>query len=69
MYENFNNFNGVGRYIDAKTLAQQLGISKVGLLLLCRKGQFPPGVRIGRARRWSVEEVKEWLSRKGGKGA
>ncbi len=49
-------------YVSAETLAKSLGLSKIGLIALSRKGQFPPGVRIGHSRRWSVSEVKEWLN-------
>ncbi len=52
-------------YVNAVTLAKSLGISKVTLYKLIKNGELPPGVKIGRCRRWSVAQVNEWLSKKG----
>lgn len=52
------------KYVDAVTLAKSLGISRVGLYNLIKHGELPPGVKIGRCRRWSVAQVSKWLSRK-----
>ena len=52
-------------YVNATTLAKSLGISRVGLLSLVKRGEFPAGVKLGHSRRWNVAQVNEWLSRKG----
>ncbi len=56
-----NSFKELG-YVDAKTLAQHLGLSKIGLLVMAKRGDFPRGIKIGHARRWNIAEVKEWLN-------
>ena len=53
----------LGTYANATQLAECLGISRSGLLQLCKRGQFPRGFRLGHNRRWSVSEVKAWLER------
>lgn len=56
-------------YVNAVTLAKSLGISKVTLYNLIKHGELPPGVKIGRCRRWSVAQVSAWLDGKTQKGA
>lgn len=56
-------------YVNATTIAKSLGISRVGLLSLVKRGEFPAGVKLGHSRRWSVAQVNEWLDGKTQKGA
>ena len=56
-------------YVNAKTLAKSLGISRVGLLSLVKRGEFPAGVKLGHSRRWSVAQISAWLDGKTQKGA
>ena len=51
-------------YVNAVTLAKSLGISRVTLYNLIKRGELPAGVKIGRCRRWSVSLVNEFLSKK-----
>jgi predicted DNA-binding transcriptional regulator AlpA len=48
--------------IDARTVANQLGISPSSLRRMVLAGDFPAGVRLGgRAVRWSSEAVTHWI--------
>ena len=52
----------LGEYANATQLAECLGLSRSGLYALRKRGQFPNGVRIGKARRWNVYDVAAWLA-------
>ena len=59
---NYMNSNDeLSRYVSATELALMLGIARSGIFNLMKQGKFPHGVKIGRNRRWNVQEVKEWL--------
>ena len=51
----------LGNFVSATELASALGIARSGIFNLVKAGKFPHGVKIGRSRRWNVQEVKEWL--------
>lgn len=51
----------IGKYVSATELARELGIARSGIFNLVKTGKFPHGIKIGRNRRWNVEEIKEWL--------
>ncbi len=48
-------------YIDIRALQEALGLSRAGIIGLCKKGQLPNGFKVGRSRRWAVSEVNAWL--------
>ena len=56
-----NTQEDFGRYVSATELALMLGIARSGIFNLVKRGDFPHGVKIGRNRRWNLQEVKEWL--------
>ena len=47
--------------LDARRLAESLGISTRHLESLLATGQLPLPVRLGRRRVWPVDEVRAWL--------
>ena len=63
-----NNGKGVKtmleEYVTAVTLAKSLGISRVGLYNMVKRGELPAGVKIGKSRRWRVSLVNEFLNKK-----
>src|SRR5262249_4578985 len=50
------------RLLDAKSLAERLGISRRGLSGLTARGELPPGYLVGGVRRWEWGEVLRFLS-------
>ena len=51
----------LGNFVSATELATALGIARSGIFNLVKAGKFPRGIKIGRNRRWNIQEVKEWL--------
>ena len=49
------------QYLNANQLAQSLGISRGAIYSLMRKGIIPPGLKIGRSRRWSIKDIQATL--------
>ena len=49
------------RYLTPKEVVAMLKISKTTLHFLCKSGNFPPGIKIGHARRWSLTELQNFL--------
>ncbi|MCC6493489.1 MAG: helix-turn-helix domain-containing protein [Pirellulales bacterium] len=48
--------------ISANQLAELLGISKRHLWSLNAQGKLPRPVRLGRAVRWPLGEIREWIA-------
>ena len=48
--------------VNAKQLAQELGVTTRTLYSLMNVGQLPVGVKIGRSRRWDSDKIKNWLN-------
>jgi len=48
--------------ISANQLAELLGISKRHLWSLNAQGKLPRPVRLGRAVRWPLREIREWIA-------
>ena len=46
--------------VDQMTAARMLGLGKTLFYELLATGQIPPGVKLGRRRLWSVDELKAW---------
>lgn len=48
--------------LDIEGLAEYLGIT-VGQIYSARhRGQMPPAFKVGRALRWRIEDVDEWVA-------
>ena len=47
--------------VNAKQLAQELGVTTRTLYSLMNAGQLPAGIKIGRSRRWDSEKINHWL--------
>jgi len=47
--------------IDAKDVAQRLGVSLRKLEYLISDGNAPAFTRIGRTRKWRLKDVDEWI--------
>ncbi len=48
--------------LSAASVAKLLGISERHLWALNSSGRLPRPVRLGRAVRWSVSELRDWLA-------
>ena len=49
--------------VTAKELANLLGVSKRHVWAMDADGRLGPrGIALGRAKRWSLQEVKDWLA-------
>ncbi len=46
---------------DARELAKALGVSKRHVWRMDASGLIPRAVWLGRAKRWLVNEIREWL--------
>ena len=55
----------LGEYVTVKQLQEALHMSRSGIYQLCRRGYLPQGIRLGRAHRWSVDEINAWLELRG----
>ena len=64
-----NDHDDKRRLLTARQIAQLLGkTEKTVLNLAGRPGaDFPPSIKIGRRRLWSVADYDEWLQRKTGR--
>lgn len=49
--------------IDAKEVAQRLGVSLRKLEYLISDGNAPAFTRIGRTRKWRLKDVDEWIEK------
>ncbi len=49
--------------IDAKDVAQRLGVSLRKLEYLISDGNAPAFTRIGRTRKWRLKDVDEWIEK------
>jgi len=49
--------------IDAKDVAQKLGVSLRKLEYLISDGNAPAFTRIGRTRKWRLKDVDEWIEK------
>lgn len=50
--------------LDAAEAARLLGIGRSTFYRLDETGAVPRGVRLGRMRRWSSEELRAWIAAK-----
>ena len=52
----------IGQYLSAIQLAQALSVSRSCILSLAQRGILPAGIKIGRSRRWRLDDVKRVLN-------
>lgn len=52
-------------WLNAEELAQALGVCARSIATWQHTGELPPPVKIGRCKKWNIEEVKKFLQRKG----
>lgn len=50
-----------GILVDAVEAAELLGISRAHFLKQVSNGEAPRGVKVGRSRRWSTDELSAWV--------
>jgi len=56
------------RAINSREAAELLGISLATLYRMTSNGStFPKGTKIGRARRWWISDLVNWMERRAGK--
>ncbi|MBI2060184.1 MAG: helix-turn-helix domain-containing protein [Nitrospirae bacterium] len=54
--------------LDVKDLGRLLKLSAQAVFTrLCRGGDLPPGIRIGKLRRWRRQTVAAWLAEREGR--
>lgn len=47
--------------LNAKQLAEYLGVKPRTIYALMQKGELLPSVKFGGSRRWDLDKVKQWL--------
>ena len=52
----------IGQYLSAIQLSQALSVSRSCILSLAQRGILPEGIKIGRSRRWRLDDVKRVLN-------
>lgn len=52
--------------MSLKRVARTLAVSEKTLRRWVAKGDFPPGLRVGRCWRWSTTTVERWLAEREG---
>ena len=48
--------------LDACAVAEMLGIGRTHLFELNKTGRLPIPIKLGRAVRWRVDELREWVA-------
>ena len=54
----------IDEYCNVRELCNSLNMSRSAIYGLTKRGLFPEGIRVGRAHRWKVQEVRNWLEAK-----
>ena len=52
----------IGQYLSAIQLSQALSVSRSCILSLAQRGILPAGIKLGRSRRWRLDDVKRVLT-------
>ncbi|WP_413775042.1 helix-turn-helix transcriptional regulator [Brucella sp. JSBI001] len=52
------------RFIDVKEVRQLIGFSQAKIYVMVNEKTFPAPLKFGRASRWSLNTVREWMARK-----
>ena len=50
--------------LTKENVCEDLNVSMRGLEMMIARGEFPPGVRIGKKMYWCLEVIDNWKSRK-----
>ena len=50
----------VAQFLTLKDLCQRLKLSQGMIFKLMKSGAIPQGVKFGRVRRWTVNEIEQW---------
>ena len=53
-----NNSNK--KFLNVSEVAQRYGLGKVTIFAKVKAGEFPAGIKIGRSRRWSIDELEQF---------
>ena len=53
--------NGISQYLTGADIAKRLSMSKKNVYSLADRGILPASIRIGKARRWKLDDVKQAL--------
>ena len=48
--------------LSVRSLAERLECSPRHVERMCAAGKLPSPIRMGRAKRWSVDEIKRWIA-------
>src|SRR4051794_19510027 len=51
----------MGLLIDSKALSKLLNLSQGTIYNMEKEGRMPAAIRIGKAVRWSLDEIKAWI--------
>lgn len=49
---------------DIATVEATLGVSRSTIARMCDRGEFPRPIRVGRQRRWRIDDIRAWMSRR-----
>lgn len=52
------------RFIDVKEVRQLIGFSQAKIYVMVSEQEFPAPLKFGRASRWSLNAVQEWMALK-----
>lgn len=52
------------RFIDVKEVRQLIGFSQAKIYVMVSEKAFPSPLKFGRASRWSLNTVREWMAEK-----
>lgn len=52
------------KYVSVAELAEMLSVTKTSIYHFIKHEGMPAGVRFGKARRFSLTEIKDWLNTK-----
>ena len=50
------------RLLTNREVCQRLTLSRTQLHFMCKRGEFPEPLRLGRARRWREADVDNWIA-------
>lgn len=60
-----NQTDSSSELLDAHAVGVMLGCSADHVRRLSHRGEIPPPVELGRLRRWSRRELRDWIARGG----
>ena len=48
---------------ETPSVPELTGLSKTVIYDMIKKGEFPPGIKVGRTRVWPASQIAEWQQR------